>query len=139
MLFRSNVLCGQEYSKVKEVEYGMRVDFAGRIHKTGAWKGNKGFSFIDALAACLLLTCGLVVVAGALHELSVADCVAEAKVHARTLAASIMSELKGLPAEQVLRYSPETITGGTVSVELVSATGEVISLPAPNFDAGAFA
>ena len=114
----------------------MRVDFAGRVSKAAPGNGDKGFSFIDALVACLLLTCGLVVVAGALHELSVADSVGEAKVHARTLAASVMSELKGLPAEQVLRYSPETIDGGTVLVELVNAAGEVVSLPAPDFDAG---
>lgn len=116
----------------------MRVDFAGRIIKAAARKGNKGFSFIDALAACFLLTGGLVVVAGALHELSVADSVAEAKVHARTLAASVLSELKGLPIEQVLQYSPETSATATVAVELVNAAGEVVPLPAPSPDISSF-
>ena len=75
-------------------------------------------------------------VAGALHELSVTDSVAEAKVNANTIAASVMSELKGLPLEQVLQYTPETSAAATVVVELVNAAGEVVPLPAPNLDVG---
>lgn len=116
----------------------MWVDFTRRMVRAVTQKGNKGFSFIDALVACLLLTGGLVVVAGALNELALADSVADAKVRARTIVVSAMSELKGLSVEKVLQYSPETTAAATVEVELVNAAGEIILLPAQNLDIGTF-
>lgn len=116
----------------------MRVDFAGKTVKAVVQRKNAGFSFIDALAACFLLTVGLVVVAGALNELALADSVTDAKVYARTIAASVMAELQGLPAEEICQYSPEASSRATVVVELVDTAGKTVALPAQSLDVGTF-
>ena len=102
--------------------------------------GNRGFSFIDALAACFLLTGGLVVVAGALQGLSAADSAASAKVNAKALAVSVMSELKGLSFEQALQYAyaPDSIAPGEVHIELIDTAGTAVTLPSQGLDAKAF-
>ena len=99
---------------------------------------NGGFTLVDALVACALLTGGLVVVAGALDSLAKADSATEARVQAGALAASILAELRGLPIESVLHYSPPADTPGLVHVELVNSAGQPLALPVKAEDVDSF-
>ena len=104
---------------------------AGRSRKTG-------FTLVDALMACALLTGGLVVVAGALDGLALADSATEARVHAGELAVSVLAELKGLPTDAVFQYSQPADTPGHVQVELVNSAGQTVTLPVQKADLSAF-
>jgi hypothetical protein len=97
-----------------------------------------GFTLVDALVACALLTGGLVVVAGALDGLAAADSTTEARVHARELAVSVLAELKGLPIDAVLQYSQREDAPGRVVVELVNGAGQAVALPIQPADLNAF-
>ncbi len=99
---------------------------------------NGGFTLVDALVACALLTAGLVVVAGALDGLALADSATGARVHARQLAVSVLAELKGLPVETVFHYSPPTDTPGQIHVDLVNSAGQPVSLPVMGADVNTF-
>lgn len=99
---------------------------------------NRGFTLVDAMMACALLTGGLVVVAGALDGLAAADSATGAKVHARELAVSVLAELKGLHVDAVFHYSPPPDASGQVRVELVNSAGQILALPAQQVDADAF-
>jgi len=104
---------------------------AGRSRKTG-------FTLVDALMACALLTGGLVIVAGALDGLALADSATGARVHARELAVSVLAELKGLPIDAVFQYSQPAVASGQVRVELVNSVGQAVALPLQDADVNAF-
>ncbi len=97
-----------------------------------------GFTLVDALVACALLTGGLVIVAGALDGLALADSATGAKVHARELAVSALAELKGLPIDAVFQYSPQANAPGQLRIELINSAGQAIALPISRGDASAF-
>ena len=99
---------------------------------------SSGFTLVDALVACALLTGGLVVVAGALDGLAAADSAIGARVHAAELAVSVLAELKGLPIERVLQYSQPTGVPGQVHIELVNSAGQPVALPVTGADVNAF-
>jgi len=99
---------------------------------------SRGFTLVDAMVACALLTGGLVVVAGALDSLASADSTTGARVHARELAVSVLAELKGLPMERVLQYARPAEALGQVEIELVNSAGGVVALPARGADVNTF-
>ncbi len=98
----------------------------------------RGFTLLDAIMACALLTGGLVVVAGALDGLALADSATDARVQARELAVSVLAEMKGLPIDAVFQYAQRADASGQVRVELVNSAGQTVALPLQNADVNAF-
>ena len=97
-----------------------------------------GFTLIDAMVACMLLTGGLVVVTGAMQGLALTHDATGAKVRAQALASSVLTELKGLPFEDVFQYDPDDETLGDVRVEVLDARGQTVTLPTPGLHATMF-
>ena len=80
-------------------------------------------------------SCGYSVVEG----LATADSTTGARVQAGQLAVSVLSELRGLPFDAVLKYTPSADAQGQVRVELLNTAGELVSLPVQGADVNAFA
>lgn len=89
-------------------------------------RGDAGMTLIELMFACGILAMALSLIFGSLISISVLGRITESRTEAAAALASVMEEIRGLPYDRVLKYTPPAIegpgVGHQITVECLTAS-----------------
>ncbi|MBP8129634.1 MAG: type II secretion system protein [Candidatus Hydrogenedentes bacterium] len=90
-------------------------------------RNDAGMTLIELMFACGILALAFSMIFGSLISMSVLGRVAESRTQAATVLASVMEEIRGIPFDDVLQYTPPDFegpgVGHSITVECAAAGG----------------